>query len=264
MRSAWRQHATSFAPTSMPRCAPRRNAQDRLSAGAAELGDFDATSTTIALAPGGEQHKLPQDLLRNTFERYWREFEQRRDGKREWDAYTPYEWRNVGRFVRLGWRERAWEAVQYFFKDRAPEPGTSGRKWFSRTPRQAVLPRRSAACMGRVGLRALRLGHVRLHARSRRQHRAGGGDSARWLDGQGIAIDGLRTPQGKLAYTLRRDGRAPRLDIPAGLRLPAGGLVLPWPIRASQVPPRSTAQQCPGKVPSYAIKTLPASVQVAM
>src|SRR3546814_11410148 len=37
--------------------------------GAAELGDFDPTSTTIALAPGGEQGRLPADLLHHTFER---------------------------------------------------------------------------------------------------------------------------------------------------------------------------------------------------
>ncbi|PZQ29409.1 MAG: coagulation factor 5/8 type domain-containing protein, partial [Stenotrophomonas acidaminiphila] len=34
--------------------------------GAAEIGDFDPTSTTIALAPGGEQGKLPADLLHGT------------------------------------------------------------------------------------------------------------------------------------------------------------------------------------------------------
>ncbi|HEC0920947.1 TPA: hypothetical protein R1S30_005062, partial [Escherichia coli] len=52
--------------------------------GSAELGDFDATSTTIALAPGGEQGRLPQQALEATFERYWKEFVARRDGKREW------------------------------------------------------------------------------------------------------------------------------------------------------------------------------------
>ena len=104
--------------------------------GAAELGDFDATSTTIALAPGGEQGRLPQDLLENTFERYWREFQQRRDGKREWKDYTPYEWRNVAAFVRLGWRERAWEAVRFFFDDRAPQPWNQWAEVVSRTPRK--------------------------------------------------------------------------------------------------------------------------------
>ena len=79
--------------------------------GSAELGDFDATSTTIALAPGGEQGRLPQEALDATFQRYWNEFVARRDGKREWKDYTPYEWRNVAAFVRLGWRDRAWQAT---------------------------------------------------------------------------------------------------------------------------------------------------------
>src|SRR5690606_9168442 len=90
--------------------------------GSAELGDFDATPTTIALAPGGEQGRLPQPALDNPFERYWQEYVARRDGKREWKDYTPYEWRNVGAFVRLGWRDRAQQASEFFFKDRAP-PG---------------------------------------------------------------------------------------------------------------------------------------------
>ena len=40
--------------------------------GAADLGDFDATSTTIALTPGGEGVSLPRAQLEGTFERYWR------------------------------------------------------------------------------------------------------------------------------------------------------------------------------------------------
>jgi len=75
--------------------------------GSAELGDFDATSTTVALSPGGEAGKVPPALLQATFERYWQEFTDRRDGKKPWDAYTPYELRIVGTFVRLGWRARA-------------------------------------------------------------------------------------------------------------------------------------------------------------
>ncbi|HEY1142129.1 MAG TPA: discoidin domain-containing protein, partial [Lysobacter sp.] len=73
LQSATQQHGIDFLP------------------GAAELGDFDATSTTSALAPGGEQGLLPKDLLDNTFARYWREFTSRRDGTREWKDYTPYE-----------------------------------------------------------------------------------------------------------------------------------------------------------------------------
>ena len=68
----------------------------------------------------GEQARLTPDLLRNTFERYWREFTARRDGLRAWDAYTPYELRTVGTFVRLGRRERALEALDFFFADQQP------------------------------------------------------------------------------------------------------------------------------------------------
>ncbi len=46
--------------------------------GAAELGDFDATSTTIALAPVGETQMLPPNELHATFERYWEQFVARR------------------------------------------------------------------------------------------------------------------------------------------------------------------------------------------
>src|SRR3546814_19227959 len=73
--------------------------------GAAELGDFDPTSPTIALAPGGEQGRLPADLLPNTFAPYWREFPQRETDKRARKAYTTNEWRNRSGFVPLGWSE---------------------------------------------------------------------------------------------------------------------------------------------------------------
>ena len=54
--------------------------------GAADRGDFDATSTTIALAPGREGPHLPRDLLLGTFERYWDEFTSRRSGGTAWGA----------------------------------------------------------------------------------------------------------------------------------------------------------------------------------
>ena len=104
--------------------------------GAADLGDFDATSTTIALAPAGEEHNVPDDLLRETFERYWRNFTDRRDGQSSWDDYTPYELRVVGTFVRLGWRERAHELLEYFFKDQRPAGWNQWAEVVGREPRR--------------------------------------------------------------------------------------------------------------------------------
>jgi hypothetical protein len=201
--------------------------------GAAELGDFDPTSTTIALAPGGEQGRLPPVLLRNTFERYWREFVQRRDGQREWKDYTPYEWRNVAAFVRLGWRDRAWEATEFFFDDRAPRAWNQWGEVVSRTPRTPFflgdLPH---AWVGSDFVRSA----LDMFAYVREIDDSvvlAAGIPPGWLAGEGIAIEGLRTPYGKLSYALRRSGDRLLLEVPAGIELPAGGLVLPWPYEAA-------------------------------
>jgi hypothetical protein len=196
--------------------------------GSAELGDFDPTSTTIALAPGGEQERLPQALLHATFERYWQEFTARRDGRREWDAYTPYELRTIGSFVRMGWRDRAQQALDFFFRDQQPPAWNQWAEVVSRTPRKPFflgdLPHawvasdyvRSALDLfayGRDGDDALVLA---------------AGIPPAWMAGKGIVVEGLRTPHGVLGYSLSRQGRTLRLRIEAGSH-PPGGFVLPWP-----------------------------------
>lgn len=220
------------------RAATARHGIDYLP-GAAELGDFDPTSTTIALAPGGEQDRLPQDLLRDTFERYWREFQQRRDGQREWKDYTPYEWRNVGAFVRLGWRERAWDALSFFFDDRAPRGWNQWGEVVSRTPRKPFflgdLPH---AWVASDFMRSA-LDMFAHHREADDRLVIAAGIPARWLAGEGIAIDGLRTPQGAFGYALRRDGRQLMLDFAEDARLPPGGAALPWPLNDAR-PGRTT------------------------
>ncbi len=195
--------------------------------GAADLGDFDATSTTIALSPGGEREHLPQAMLEATFERYWREFVQRRDGQREWKDYTPYEWRNVSAFIRLGWRERAHEAIDFFFRDRRPEAWNQWAEVIGKAYRE---PR----FIGDMPHGWVASDYIRaaldLFAYERESDRAlvlGAGIPSAWLDGDGVSIDGLHTPYGALGYTLRRDGDALLLDLRADpARQPPGGYVL--------------------------------------
>ncbi len=88
--------------------------------GCVEKGDFDATSTSIALFPNGEMNFVPQPAFNSTFEKYYQWFVQRAEGKITWDAYTPYEIRNVGTFVYLGQKERAHYALNYFMNDLRP------------------------------------------------------------------------------------------------------------------------------------------------
>src|SRR5262249_45115574 len=88
--------------------------------GSADLGDFDATSTTIALAPCGAAPRLARKELETTFERYWRDFTARRADRAKSGAYTPYEWRVAGSMVRLGRRDRAKALFDFFMADRRP------------------------------------------------------------------------------------------------------------------------------------------------
>ena len=201
--------------------------------GSAELGDFDATSTTIALAPGGEQGRLPQEALEATFERYWAEFVARRDGKREWKDYTPYEWRNVAAFVRLGWRDRAWQATQFFFKDRAPQAWNQWAEVVSRTPRMPFF-------VGDLPHAWVASDYVRsaldLFAYSRDLDDAlviAAGIPADWLAGEGVSVANLRTQYGPLGYSLRESGGTLVLDIAPDTKLPPGGIVFTWPFETA-------------------------------
>jgi hypothetical protein len=201
--------------------------------GSAELGDFDATSTTIALAPGGEQANLPQDALLATFERYWTEFEQRRTNTRAWKDYTPYELRTIGTFVRLGWRDRAHSALDFFFRDQQPRAWNQWAEVVSRTPRKPFF-------LGDLPHAWVASDYVRsaldLFAFSRESDDAlvvAGGIPGDWLVGQGVAVDGLRTPGGPLKYSLRGDAKRVQLAIDAGITPPKGGLVFPWPFKGA-------------------------------
>ncbi len=208
-------------------------------AGAAELGDFDATSTTIALAPGDEQGSLPQDLLLGTFERYWKEFSDRRDGRRRWDDYTPYELRTVGSFIRLGWRERAHELLDYFLNDRQP---LEWNQWAEVVGREKRKPR----FVGDIPHGWISSDYIRsaldLFAYERQSDQAmvlGAGITSDWLDAGRVAVRNLRTPYGLLAYEVARHGKRIVFDIGGKSGKPPGG----WIIALPPLDPVSTRQR---------------------
>jgi hypothetical protein len=197
--------------------------------GAAELGDFDATSTTIALSPGDANDWLPPALLQQTFERYWRDFITRRDSGKPWSDYTPYEWRNVAAFVRLGWRDRIPELLDFYMADRRPPAWNQWAEVVGREPRQPrFVGDMPHAWVASDFLRSL----YDMFAYERRHDHAlvlAAGMPLAWLKGEGVGIARLRTPYGELGYSLReRDGQLV-LSLPADAAMPPGGLVLPWP-----------------------------------
>ena len=163
-----RKRKTSSGATSKLRCAPPLRCTASLTCRAPPTS---ATSTPprrpSPWRPPARSSNVPDDLLRETFERYWRNFTDRRDGKVSWDAYTPYELRVVGTFVRLGWRERAHELARLLLQGPAScglEPMGRGRR-----PRAAAAPlhRRHAARVDRLRLHPLGARYVRLRAPER-------------------------------------------------------------------------------------------------
>ena len=208
--------------------------------GSADRGDFDATSTTIALSPGAEGRSLPRGLVHATFERYWHAFVARRDAHRDWDAYTPYEVRTIGSFVRLGWRERTGELLEFFLADRRP---AGWNQWAEVVGREARKPRFIGDMPhGWVASDFIRSA-LDMFAYERERDRSmvlAAGVPVAWMDGAGVAMEGLRTPWGTLGFALRRETSRLVLTVPSGSALPPGGLVFPWPFTK---PPRCTRLQ---------------------
>lgn len=202
--------------------------------GATSLGDFDATSTTIALDPGNQQARLDPKMLDATFERYWAEFRARAGGAKAWQDYTPYETRVIGSFVRLGWRERLDELIAFFMADRRPGAWNQWAEVVGRDPREIrFIGDMPHAWVASDFVR----GALDMFAWDRRQDQAlvlGGGLSQAWLVGQGSSIRGLATPYGSLDFAMRGTPRRLSATI-AGSARPPGGFVLAWPF-TSQPP----------------------------
>ena len=194
--------------------------------GAADLGDFDATSTTIALNPGIGGVQLPPRLLEGTFEQYWRNFVERRDGTRDWRDYTPYEWRVVGAFVGLGWPERAHEALAYLLDGRRP---AGWRQWPEVVDREA----RRARFVGDLPHGWVASDFIRstldLFAFERESDGSvviAAGIPDAWIAGRGVDVRGLMTRSGPLSYRLSRRGRRTELRLGPESAVPPGGFVV--------------------------------------
>lgn len=205
--------------------------------GAADLGDFDPTSTSIAFAPGAEVRGLDAEMVKATFEKYWKEFVDRRDGRKSWEDYTPYELRSVGTFVRLGWRDRAQQLMQFFLADRRP---AEWNQWAEVVGRDARKPR----FIGDMPHGWIASDFIRstldLFAYERYADHSmviAAGIPSSWLAQQPVGIDGLRTPYGSLSYSLHSDRNKITLDLRGTVR-PPGGFVFQWP--DAKTPPRAT------------------------
>ncbi|HEX3108348.1 MAG TPA: discoidin domain-containing protein [Thermoanaerobaculia bacterium] len=197
--------------------------------GSADLGDFDPTSTTIGIEPVGDLANLPHDAVIDEFTRYWNEASGRMNGTRPWRDYTPYELRNVGVFVRLGWRDRAQQLLQWFLDDRRPR----GWKQWAEVVAQDY---RSPTYVGDIPHLWVGSDFVRsfidMLAYERESDQSlvlGAGIPEAWLK-DGVSVRGLRTIYGPLTFSAKGD-----VVRVSGVQVPPGGVVLMLPDRETKV-----------------------------
>jgi len=170
--------------------------------GCVELGDFDATSTSIAFYPTRAAAVLNSKLLESTFERAWESTKHRIDGG-PWDGMTPYEVRTVGTFIRLGWVDRAHEYMDWLLSLRDPAGWCQWGEiaYRERSPARFVgdMPHTwvgSGAILSIVSMLAYEENDALVLA---------AGVPTDWLeDPDPVGVSGLRTKFGTLNYTLQR------------------------------------------------------------
>jgi hypothetical protein len=226
--------------------------------GCADVGDFDATSTTIAFSPVQAENLLPRAALARTFEKYWEFFADRRAGA-PWEAFTPYELRNVGAFVHLGWRARAVEALDFFLGFQKP---LGWRQWPEVVWHEDRVPRFLGdlphTWVGSDYIRSV-LDMLVYERDADAALVLGAGVPRRWLQGDGVRVQGIVTPYGVLTYTMRERDGAVEVRIEGGLRVPAGGIVLVPP---DVIPPRAT--DITNERGERVLRTLPAVLRIPL
>lgn len=231
--------------------------------GCADLGDFDATSTTIVFDPTHAAKLLPMGAVERTFERYDEFFEDRRQTG-DWTAFTPYEIRNVGAFVRLGWRDRAHDLIEFFLAQQKP------RAWLQ-WPEVVFQRDREPHFIGDLPHTWVGSDYVRsildLFAYEGDAPRAlivGAGVPRAWVDDPaGLLVEGLSTGYGLLDLNMRVTSRGLEVHV-AGLdRIPPGGVILRPPVLASHPfpdPSLSSDWRPESDGPGVVVRSLPATV----
>ncbi len=193
--------------------------------GCVELGDFDATSTTIALTPCNEYGKLPKPQVYNTFDKYYEFFEKRRDGKKEWLNYTPYENRLIGSFIILDQPERAHELIEFFLDDQRPQ---GWYHWAEVVWNDYRMPRfigdMPHTWVGSDFINAIRsmfvyeneFDHTLVLAAALFQD---------WIDApDGMSVENMPTYFGDLSYSIKNDSNSYLFSISGDIRLPDNGI----------------------------------------
>ena len=199
--------------------------------GAAELGDLDPTSSTMALEPAQALGDLPREAVRATFDSAWATLERRRQPGSTWEIFVPYEWRDVGSFLRLGQPERAHSYASWLLDTRRP---AAWNQWSEAVWREPRTPKFIGDMPhGWVASDFIRAA-LDMFAYEREPDSTlvvGAGIPIAWAQSDsGVTVTNLRTWWGPLSLRVSRSGAAVTIEV-RGVR-PPGGIELRAPFGA--------------------------------
>jgi hypothetical protein len=227
----WQTLSTRFADSLFTSIEDTR-ARRRLDfiPGSIEWADFDPTATANALYLFDVPQGLNRGAVQRTFEKYLTDWRAKRSGALDWSNYTPYEIRIIGALVRLGMRDAALELLRFFLSDRRPPPWNQWPEiaWRDHAAPAHIgdLPHTWIAAEYVLALRSL----IAYEREADRSLILAAGLAPEWIEGAGVAVDGMPTLHGRLSYSLRRiDARTLRFEISSAL---AGPVILRPPLPA--------------------------------
>ncbi len=172
-------------------------------AGCVEKGDFDSTSTAIAIVAAGELEYMPKDLLKNTFDRYFADFSKGMEPGHE-RTFTPYEVRSANAYFRMDERERGLAMLRYFTKDSVRPYGWNhmAEVVYAKPRTPSYIGDMPHTWVGSGYIDAVRTMFV---YDDNGKLILGEGLAPEWFD-QGIEVKDLPTPYGKICYVIKKEG----------------------------------------------------------
>ncbi|MFZ5516917.1 MAG: discoidin domain-containing protein [Candidatus Zhuqueibacterota bacterium] len=232
--------------------------------GCAELGDFDATSTTVGVYPCGELGNIPEPQLHTTFDQYFQFSQERMQGRSTWDKYTPYEIRTVGTFIYLDQKERAHAMLDFFKNDRRPPKWNHWAEVVWQNPDTAeFIGDMPHTWVGSDFIRSVR--SIFAYERERDASLViGAGIPESWLgSAEGIEVAELPTYYGKLTLKMKRKDNTVFVELSGLSEMPTGGIVIksPMTVPIKKVNVNSTSISVENTM-EFTIRKLPANIAI--
>lgn len=193
--------------------------------GCAELGDFDATSTTVALTPCNEMDNVPKPEIYNTFDKYYDYFIKRKNNTINWVNYTPYENRIIGSFVMLNQPDRAHDLIDYFLNDQRPQGWYHWAEVVWKDIRKPeYIGDMPHTWVGSDFINAIRSMFVYENEYDSSLVVASALYQD-WIDApEGMSVRNMPTYYGEISYSVKREGNTYRFNISGDLKLPTNGI----------------------------------------